>query len=149
MDKVGQDAATAIRLIVIPTHRSRVHLQPLFARTAEVWTEVVTAEVAGTITVPRCSYKRQLEPPVTLSFYKLPVSVSLSRQRSAGLLPENADVARRDSRANRIRTGGTIMGRKSANFPQNSSPLSPFSPTENFLDSSLKIRHSLNRRFFR
>jgi hypothetical protein len=39
------------------------------------------AEVTGTITVSRCSYKRQLAPPITLSFYKLPASVSLSRQR--------------------------------------------------------------------
>ncbi len=45
--------------------------------------------IKATITVPRCSHKRQLEPSVTLSFYNLRVSGSLSRQRSRVRAPSS------------------------------------------------------------
>jgi hypothetical protein len=38
--------------------------------------------------------------------------------------------------------GVTLLRRKSADFPENSSPHSPISPAENFLEDSRKIRHS-------
>jgi hypothetical protein len=41
-----------------------------------------------------------------------------------------------------IRTRSIFLRRKSANFPLNSRPHSPISPTENFLDYSMKIRLS-------